>query len=72
MGRLMNDAELYENLQQASENLSVLLADLKENPKRYVHFSLFGRSEAREKERAEERAARAEAKRLKDSLKRVR
>ncbi|WP_297605678.1 MlaD family protein [uncultured Alistipes sp.] len=72
VGRLMNDAELYENLQQASENLSVLLADLKENPKRYVHFSLFGRSEAREKERAEERAARAEAKRLKDSLKRVR
>ena len=40
VGRLMNDAELYENLQQASENLSVLLADLKENPKRYVHFSL--------------------------------
>ena len=72
VGRLMNDAELYENLQQASENLSVLLADLKENPKRYVHFSLFGRSEAREKKRAEERAARAEAKRLKDSLKRVR
>ena len=72
VGRLMNDAELYENLQQASENLSVLLADLKENPKRYVHFSLFGRREAREKERAEERAARAEAKRLKDSLKRVR
>ncbi len=72
VGRLMNDAELYENLQQASENLSVLLADLKENPKRYVHFSLFGRSEAREKERAEARAARAEAKRLKDSLKRVR
>ena len=72
VGRLMNDAELYENLQQASENLSVLLADLKENPKRYVHFSLFGRSEAREKERVEEWAARAEAKRLKDSLKRVR
>ena len=48
------------------------MSRLKENPKRYVHFSLFGRSEAREKERAEERAARAEAKRLKDSLKRVR
>ncbi len=72
VGRLMNDAELYENLQQASENLSVLLADLEARPGRYVHFSLFGRSEAREKERAEERAARAEAKRLKDSLKRVR
>lgn len=68
VGKLMNDAELYENLQQASENLSVLLADLKENPKRYVHFSLFGRSEAKEKERA----AKLEEKRLQDSIRRSR
>ena len=68
VGKLMNDAELYENLQQASENLSVLLADLKENPKRYVHFSLFGRSEAKEKERA----AKLEEKRLQDSIRKSR
>lgn len=68
VGKLMNDALLYENLRQASENLSVLLADLKENPKRYVHFSLFGRSEAKEKERA----ARLEEKRLQDSIRRSR
>lgn len=68
VGRLMNDAELYENLQQASENLSVLLADLKENPKRYVHFSLFGRSEAKEKERA----AKLEEKLRQDSIRRSR
>lgn len=68
VGKLMNDAELYENLQQASENLSVLLADLKENPKRYVHFSLFGRSEAKEKERA----AKLEEKLRQDSIRRSR
>lgn len=68
VGKLMNDAVLYENLQQASENLSVLLADLKENPKRYVHFSLFGRSEAKEKERA----AKLEEKLRQDSIRRSR
>lgn len=68
VGKLMNDAVLYENLRQASENLSVLLADLKENPKRYVHFSLFGRSEAKEKERA----ARLEEKLRQDSIRRSR
>ena len=68
VGKLMNDALLYENLQQASENLSVLLADLKENPKRYVHFSLFGRSEVKEKERA----AKLEEKHRQDSIRRSR
>ena len=68
MGKLMNDAVLYENLQQASENRAVLLADLKETPKRSVHFSLFGRSEAKEKERA----AKLEEKLRQDSIRRSR
>jgi phospholipid/cholesterol/gamma-HCH transport system substrate-binding protein len=42
MGKLVNDAELYTNLTSASNNLSLLLKDLKTNPKRYVHFSIFG------------------------------
>ena len=42
VGSLLNDKELYANLTQASDNLSLLLEDLKKNPKRYVHFSLFG------------------------------
>ena len=42
VGGLLNDRQLYDNLTTATNNLSVLLADLKENPKRYVHFSLFG------------------------------
>ncbi len=41
-GMLINDKELYESLTEASGNLAALLEDLKQNPKRYVHFSLFG------------------------------
>ena len=43
LGLLLNDPALYEGLQSSSENLSILLEDLKANPGRYVHFSLFGR-----------------------------
>jgi phospholipid/cholesterol/gamma-HCH transport system substrate-binding protein len=42
MGKLVNDSGLYTNLTNASKNLSLLLNDLKTNPKRYVHFSIFG------------------------------
>lgn len=42
IGQLVNDKRLYDNLAEASANLAALLGDLKENPKRYVHFSLFG------------------------------
>ncbi len=45
VGMLLNDEALYNNLASASENLSTLLGDLQENPKRYVHFSLFGRKD---------------------------
>lgn len=45
LGLLLNDTALYDSLASASSNLSALLADLKQNPKRYVHFSLFGRKE---------------------------
>ena len=40
-GRLINDAELYNNLAQLSQSLDDLLNDLRRNPKRYVHFSAF-------------------------------
>jgi phospholipid/cholesterol/gamma-HCH transport system substrate-binding protein len=43
MGKLMKNDSLYNNLNKSSEDLDKLLKDLKENPKRYVHFSLFGR-----------------------------
>ncbi|WP_285056250.1 MlaD family protein [Pedobacter ginsengisoli] len=42
LGLLVNDAKLYDNLNNASKNLDNLMIDLKANPKRYVHFSVFG------------------------------
>lgn len=41
-GKLIYDKELYNNLTQASESLTLLLQDLKSNPGRYIHFSVFG------------------------------
>jgi len=41
MGLLLNDKNLYLNLNETAGNASKLLLDLKENPKRYVHFSIF-------------------------------
>lgn len=43
LGLLLNDDELYDNLNSSSKNLDRLMIDLKENPGRYVHFSIFGR-----------------------------
>lgn len=42
LGKLLNDEEMYKNLNNASKNLDALMIDLKANPKRYVHFSVFG------------------------------
>ncbi|MCF8319052.1 MAG: MlaD family protein [Sphingobacteriaceae bacterium] len=42
IGLLINDKKLYDNLAQSAENLDKLMVDLKANPKRYVHFSVFG------------------------------
>jgi len=41
LGLLLNDKALYENLNSTADNASKLLIDLKLNPKRYVHFSVF-------------------------------
>ncbi len=43
IGLLLNDPQLYYNLNTASTNAAKLLEDLKTNPKRYVHFSIFGK-----------------------------
>ncbi len=45
LGLLLNDPSIYQNLNATSANAAALLEDLKTNPKRYVHFSLFGRKE---------------------------
>jgi phospholipid/cholesterol/gamma-HCH transport system substrate-binding protein len=43
LGKLMKDDAMYDNLNGASKELKELLADFKNNPKRYVHFSVFGK-----------------------------
>lgn len=45
VGLLLNDPQLYDNLNETTINAASLLKDLKEHPKRYVHFSLFGRKD---------------------------
>lgn len=44
-GLLLHDAAIYENLTRTTEAAAALLEDLKANPKRYVHFSLFGKKQ---------------------------
>lgn len=41
LGLLLNDRGLYDNLDSTMVNASRLLLDLRQNPKRYVHFSVF-------------------------------
>jgi len=45
IGLLASNDSLYNNLVSASANLSNLLDDMNQHPKRYVHFSIFGRKE---------------------------
>lgn len=45
MGKLAKDDSLYTNLDRTAANAAKLLEDLKSHPKRYVHFSLFGKKD---------------------------
>ena len=45
LGLLFNDPSFYNNLNATSANAASLLEDLKAHPKRYVHFSLFGKKD---------------------------
>lgn len=45
LGLLINDDELYTNLESTSKNLSLLLQDVRLNPKRYVNVSIIGKKD---------------------------
>ncbi len=45
LGKLVNDPTLYENLSNTAGSANLLLQDLQKNPKRYVHFSVFGKKD---------------------------
>lgn len=50
VGKLVSDEKLYKELAQASQNLSLLLADLKENPSRYINVTVFKKRSYEEKQ----------------------
>ncbi|MAR43356.1 MAG: ABC transporter substrate-binding protein [Flavobacteriaceae bacterium] len=45
INKLIYQDSLYQNLKNSSKAIEILIKDLKSNPKRYVHFSLFGKKE---------------------------
>ena len=45
LGKLMSDPSVYDNLNHTVQSADSLVTDLKANPKRYVHFSVFGRKD---------------------------
>lgn len=45
LGKIVSDEELYNNLNNATLSLDLLLKDIKTNPKRYINVSVFGRKD---------------------------
>lgn len=70
MAKLVNDPELYNNLERASEQLDLLLLDIKHNPKRYINISPFGGRKDYDEEELLKKEAKDAANReeLKDQL----
>ena len=52
LGLLVNDKSMYQNLDKASKDMDNLLVDMQKNPKRYVHFSVFGGKDKKENKNA--------------------
>ncbi len=63
VGKMLSDDELYNNLTSASNNLSTLLDDLKQNPHRYINVSVFGSNPTKKAEKAKAKAEKKAIKR---------
>ena len=53
LNKLIFEDDLINSLDEASKNINLLIKDLRLNPKRYVHFSLFGKKNVPYKEEQE-------------------
>lgn len=53
LGQLINNDTLYNNLERSADDLDKLLLDMRLNPERYVHFSIFGRKKKEAKKEVE-------------------
>lgn len=45
IGKLLKGEELHQSMVKTTESLNALLVEFKEHPKRFVHFSLFGKKD---------------------------
>jgi phospholipid/cholesterol/gamma-HCH transport system substrate-binding protein len=45
LGQLAQNEDLYQHLSQSTQELALLLQDMRLNPKRYVHLSVFGKKQ---------------------------
>ncbi|MGB4961289.1 MAG: MlaD family protein, partial [Saprospiraceae bacterium] len=45
IAKLLNDGQMYKNLEATTRNMNLLMQDLRLNPKRYAHFSIFGKKQ---------------------------
>ena len=52
VGLLLNDTTIYTQLNRTVVGAAELLEDLKAHPKRYVHFSVFGKKDKADKDSA--------------------
>ena len=43
IAKMINNDSLFNNLNEASKSIDLLLEDIRLNPNRYIHFSVFGK-----------------------------
>ena len=60
IAKLLNNDALYTNLEGTTQNLTLLIKDIKENPKRYINITVFGGKTKQEK--LDEKEAKKKAK----------
>lgn len=54
LGNLIKNDTLYNNLERLTNDLDKVLIDFRENPKKYVHFSVFGKKDKKKKKKKDE------------------